>query len=130
MEIANHAVVLTINLEGCLGKTPSNELRTHQLRSSKSYTGTDGYMRAHTFEVILKRTRKIVINNPKIIQKSVKLSAEFVNHCISFEARPEKRDAPKEYAFWMRMKPIQRLDFYCRILAEDDRAVSYDFEIV
>lgn len=117
-------------LEGCLGKTPSNEIRTHQLRSSKSFTGADGYMRAHTFEVKLKRPRKIVINNPKTIQKIVKLNSEYVNHCISFEARPEKRDYPKEYAFWMRMKPIQRLDFYCRILATDDRAVSYDFEIV
>lgn len=130
MEVANHEAILTINLEGCLGKSPSLGTRKLQLKHSRAYRGSDNYLYAHEYEVKLKRHRQVIENCPRTIAKVVRLSAAQVNHYISFEARPDKKEAPKEFAFWMRMKPIQRLDYYCRVLAADDQAVSYDFEVV
>ena len=130
MEINNREVILTINLEGCLGKTSSLGTRTLQLKHSRAYRGKDGYLYARGYEVKLKRHRKVIENCARTVTKTVRLNAEQVNYFVSFEARPDKHDYPREWNFWMRMKPLQRLDFYCRILAADDRAVSYNFEIV
>ena len=130
MEISNHEVILTINLEGCLAKTASDLIRTHQLRSSRAYTANDGYMRAITCEKVIKRPRRVIELTPQTIKKIVHLSEAQVNWFVSFEARPTKQESSKEFVFWMRIKPIQRLDYYCRLLAADDHAVSYDFEII
>jgi len=130
MEIKNREVILTINLEGCNTNLVSVEKRLKRMKFRKTFVDDEGYQHYKEYLKNFKSPRKILTKISKLAQKRVYLTAEQVNFFISLEARPTRLDAPKEYAFWMKLNAMQRLDYHCRVIASNDKAVSYEIEIV